>query len=51
MNNCSEVPRASFPVEGFQLQSFSLRKYEEVNGTPVSSVKFEDYVFTSVLWK
>lgn len=51
MSNCSKVPRASFPVGGLQLQSFSLHKYKEVNGTPFSNVKFEDCVTTGVLWK
>lgn len=30
MQNCSEVPRVSFSVEGFQLQSFSLSKYKKL---------------------
>ena len=33
MSNCSKVPRASFPVEGFQLHLFSLNKYKEVSRT------------------
>lgn len=40
------VRRASFPAERFQLQSFSLSKYKEVNGTPVSNVKLADYIIT-----